>query len=135
MDHSSQEARFLGQGFPFPLRAEEGGLCLCSGAEKIRASLYTILMTRQGERPLRPDFGSRIWDYVFDLPDSSAEHLICAEAEQAILRWEHRISDLDIRLDVSGLADGKLVFSLSYRILSINRPDNLVFPFYLSESR
>ena len=79
-----KENQFLGKGFPFPFRLGEQGLTPISGEEKIRQSIYIILMTRQGERPLRPEFGSRIWEYVFELPGETVRHLLCTEIVQAI---------------------------------------------------
>lgn len=130
-----RSADFWGAGFPVPLKLEDSRIQPASGEGKIRQSLYVILMTRQGERVMRPDFGSRIWDYVFDLPGQTINHMLCAEIERSILRWEHRVDHVRAQVDDSQIADGKLVISVSYTVRATNRPDNLVFPFYLEEGR
>lgn len=130
-----KSVEFLGKGFPFPLQMEGGRLLACSGEEKIRQSIYVILMTRQGERPMRPEFGSRIWDYVFELPGETCRNLLCGEIEQAVDRWEHRVQDVHATVDDAEIADGKLQVSVAYVVRATNRPDNLVFPFYLEEGR
>lgn len=127
------EGNFLGSGFPFPLAAADGEITPRSDEAKIRESIYVILMTRQGERPLRPEFGSRIWDFVFELPGETCRNLMCNEIVQAVDQWEHRVEDVQARVDDSEISLGKLVVHVSYTIRATNRPDNLVFPFYLEE--
>ena len=128
-----KENQFLGKGFPFPFRLGEQGLTPISGEEKIRQSIYIILMTRQGERPLRPEFGSRIWEYVFELPGETVRHLLCTEIVQAIDQWEHRVQNVQAHIDDSAISEGKILIEVPYTIRATNRPDNLVFPFYLEE--
>lgn len=84
---------------------------------------------------MRPEFGSRIWDYVFELPGETCRNLLCGEIEQAVDRWEHRVQDVHAAVDDSEIADGKLQVSVAYVVRATNRPDNLVFPFYLEEGR
>lgn len=129
------EGEFLGKGFGFPLKIQDGCLEIVSGSEKIKQSIYVILMTRQGERPMRPDFGSRLWEYVFELPGETVQNLMCLEMEQAVSRWEHRVDNVSAQTDLSLLPEGKILISISYTVRATNRPDNLVFPFYLEEGR
>lgn len=128
-----QEQGFLGRGFSAPLDLCAGEILPQSGEAKIRASIRTILMTRQGERPLRPDFGSRVWDYVFALPGETTRSLLCTEAQRAITLWEHRVQDVQVATDESELMQGRLFLTVCYTVRATNRPDNLVFPFYLEE--
>lgn len=129
------DGSFLGSGFPFPLKLDRGQVRPCAGEDKIRQSIYVILMTRQGERPLRPEFGSRIWDYVFELTSETYVNLLRAEIVQAVCRWEHRVEDVTASVDTSLLAEGKIMISVDYVVRGTNHPDNLVFPFYLEEGR
>ncbi|MVB09373.1 Gene 25-like lysozyme [Caprobacter fermentans] len=127
------ENGFLGRGFPFPLRIADGEIEPENGEAKIRQAIYVILMTRQGERPMLPEFGSRLWDYVFDLPGETCRHLLCSEIVQAVCRWEHRVDHVSAAVDDSELSRGKVILTVSYTVRATNRPDNLVFPFYLEE--
>ena len=90
-------------------------------------------MTRMGERAMLPDFGSRIHDYVFELPDQTAENLIATEIVDALARWEPSIVDTEVAVDESGVREGKLLFNIRYTWLDTNNPNNLVFPYYLYE--
>ena len=126
---------FLGRGFSFPPRvdAATGRFAMVEANEDIRQSVYIILMTRKGERMMLPEFGSRIHDYVFDLPDQAAENLIVTEVIDALTLWEPRIIDIEVTLDNSLIANGKVIFNVSYTVRDTNNPNNLVFPFYLYE--
>jgi len=126
---------FLGRGFAFPPRvdAATGRFVMVDAEEDIRQSIYIILMTRKGERMMLPEFGSRIHDYVFDLPDQAAENLIITEVIDALTLWEPRIIDIEVELDSSDIANGKVIFNVSYTVRDTNNPNNLVFPYYLYE--
>lgn len=92
-------------------------------------------MTRQGERPLCPEFGSRIWDYVFNLPDETYRNLLCSEIVGAVSRWEHRVTQVEAQVDLGEISQGKLMVTVHYVLRATNRSDNLVFPFYLDEGQ
>ena len=57
---------FLGRGLKFPLQVDPrtGMLAMSDQEEDIREAIGIILHTVQGERVMRPDFGSNIIDYV-----------------------------------------------------------------------
>lgn len=123
---------FIGSGLAFPLRADvTGNLALASGERKIDESIRLILGTAPGERPMRPEFGCRIHDYVFAPADASTAGLIAREVRTSLARWEPRIEleDVDVR---PALHDRSVLYvDLRYRIKHSNDPRNLVFPFYV----
>lgn len=59
----------------------------------------TILLTRKGSDPLRPDFGSDCWRYL-DQPLPRAIPACIAEARRALTRWEPRASILSVAAEV-----------------------------------
>lgn len=126
---------FLGRGFSFPpaVDAVTGRFRMAELEEDIRQSIYIILMTRKGERPMRPEFGCTLHDYVFELPDRHAVTLITGSVLEALTQWEPRIVDTAVGIDTSGLHAGKIVLNISYTVRDTNNPNNLVFPYYLYE--
>lgn len=126
---------FLGRGFSFPMRVDKatGRFIMCSGEEDIRQSIRIILLTRLGERAMLPEYGSRLEEYVFDLPDAATVGILRREVADALTQWEPRIIDVDVRVDMDGIAEGKVSFVISYTVRSTNNPNNLVFPYYLYE--
>lgn len=126
---------FLGRGFAFPPRVDPstGRFLMADSEEDIRQSIYIIIMTRKKERAMLPEFGCNIHDYVFELPDSAYLSLVRREIIEALTRWEPRIIDTDVDFDLSQMAEGKVVFDITYTVRSTNNPNNLVFPYYLYE--
>jgi hypothetical protein len=61
----------VGVGFAFPMRLDPAGaVALVAREHKIEQSIRLILATAQGERPMRPDFGSGVHNYVFSSDDA-----------------------------------------------------------------
>ena len=63
---------FIGRGWAFPLRTDAtGGIALVTREREIEEAIRLILGTAPGERPMRPEFGCRIHDYVFASADGA----------------------------------------------------------------
>ena len=63
---------FVGAGWPFPLRTDRtGSVALVDSTREVEESIALILATSPGERPMRPDFGCAVHDYVFAPADAS----------------------------------------------------------------
>ena len=61
--------------------------------EEIRANLIHLLLTRKGSRYFLPDFGTRLYDYIFDLNDFVTYNSIEDEIRESIKTY---IPNLDI---------------------------------------
>jgi phage baseplate assembly protein W len=123
---------FIGRGWAFPLRTDStGGIALVSREKEIEEAIRLILGTAPGERPMRPEFGCRINEYVFASADGGTANAIAAEVKHALRRWEPRI---DVQ-DVTGTFDAResttLYIDIRYAIRRTNDRRNLVFPFYV----
>lgn len=75
---------------------------VAEGISDIRQCIGTILKTTKGSDPLRPLFGSDIWQYV-DKPTNTAAPNIAYEILDALSKWETRIviKDLQYEIDIS----------------------------------
>lgn len=123
---------FIGRGWAFPIRTDaNGGIALVSREREIAEAIRIIVSTAPGERPMRPDFGCRIQDFVFSPADSSTAAAISAEVTNALTSWEHRI-DVE-NVEVLYTAEDPTVFyiDIHYRMKRTNDQYNLVFPFYV----
>jgi Bacteriophage baseplate protein W len=123
---------FVGAGWAFPLRADTtGGIALVSGVREIEESVRLILATAPGERPMRPEFGCAVHEYVFAPADASTAGDIAYAVRVALERWEPRIEleGIDVRFDE--VDQGTLYIQISYAVRGTNDPRNLVFPFYV----
>jgi hypothetical protein len=125
-------ADFLGRGVAFPLRVDRrGGIALVAGEEDIDEAITIILGTAPGERPMRPEFGCGIHDYIFEAVDAYTMGRLETEIRIALDRWEPRIEVLDIVFDTSAAGDGQLLIDIGYVVRATNDIKNLVYPFYL----
>ena len=122
---------FIGSGWAFPLRTDRtGSIALVRQTREIEESIYLILATAPGERPMRPEFGCAVHDYVFAPADASTAGDIAFAVRVALDRWEPRINLEDILVHLDTAADGVLLIEVQYTVRGTNDPRNLVFPFY-----
>lgn len=122
----------IGSGLSFPLRADQRGvLALAHGVTDIEQAIRVILGTAPGERPMRPEFGCAVHDLVFDMIDAEMIGRVETAVHVALARWEPRIDVTDLDFDLGDVDRGRLVITISYRVLSTSRLYNLVYPFYV----
>jgi len=133
-----QHLDFLGQGLKFPFRFSErtGAPEQSSDLDRINESIVQILETRPGERFMRPDFGSRVKDLVFEQNDAILKGLLRSHIVDAIKRWEKRIIITDVSFSDSPEATDRnlLLVRVSYRVIQSQAEGNVVWPFYREES-
>jgi uncharacterized protein len=123
---------FIGKGWAFPIRTDATGqIALVSHEQEIEESMRLILGTAPGERPMRPEFGCRIQDFVFASADASTAGLIAAEVRASLRRWEPRIDVRDVSVSFDTDDPSTLYIDIGYAIGNSNDPRNLVFPFYV----
>lgn len=126
---------FLGRGFSFPPKIDPatGKFVMAEAEEDIQQSIYIILMTRLKERAMLPKFGTDLSSYIYDVPDPTFENLLCMEVLNALVKYEHRIQDIDVSIDDINLAKGAIYIRIKYFVRATNNPNNLVFPYYIEE--
>jgi hypothetical protein len=123
---------FIGRGWAFPLRTDAtGGIALVSREREIEEAIRLILGTAPGERPMRPEFGCRINEYVFASADGGTANAIAAEVKHALRRWEPRIDVQEVLVTFDARETTTLYIDIRYSIRRTNDRRNLVFPFYV----
>ena len=131
---SEAKVGFLGRGWGFPVRpGPDGRLRLTDQEEAIRNSVFLILSTAPGERLMRPDFGCGIHDLVFQANTADLRGSVQARVRESLVRWEHRIDVLDVRVEAAPQAEYQLLIRIDYRIRANNALFNLVYPFFMRE--
>lgn len=123
---------FVGAGWAFPVRTDQtGSIALVTREREIEESIRLILGTAPGERPMRPEFGCAVHDYVFAPADSSTAGDIAYVVRIALDLWEPRIDLDDVVVRFDAVQDGVLLIEIRYSVRGTNDPRNLVFPFYV----
>jgi phage baseplate assembly protein W len=122
----------IGSGLAFPLQVDRrGGIALARDEQDIDQAIQLILGTAPGERPMRPEFGCGVHDFVFDTIDATTVAQMEGEVRDALDHWEPRIEVLAVDFDLSGVDRGELLINIGYRLRATNHLRNLVYPFYI----
>lgn len=127
---------FLGKGlkFPFTFQKRSGGAQISTATSSdhahIHESIRQILGTRKGERFMRPDFGSRLHELVFEPNDRLLYGLIRHEVIEALDQWEPRIIITDVNIQADSTNEHLVLVETKYRLISSQVEGNFVWPFY-----
>lgn len=82
-----------------------GDTQLVSKIESINQSIRLILTTAPGELWGEPEYGSHLYEYLYDYSDAVLTRLIQTEISRALNRWEPRIllQESDISVTYEGV--------------------------------
>ena len=123
---------FLGRGWKFPLKFENGAIAMSEAEEDVAESLRILLGTYPGERLMRPDYGCRLRDYCFRNYEESTIVQLDEEIRNAIDNFEPRVTveNTDYKMDE---VNDVLQIIVDYKVIATNSRRNLVYPFYINE--
>jgi hypothetical protein len=79
---------------------------------------------------MRPAFGCRIWDLLFEPINANTLGLMEHAVREAMSRWEPRAEVTDVTVSPAD-RQGAVDIHIEYTIRSTNDRRNLVHPFYL----
>lgn len=123
----------LGAGFQFPVGLDgRGGIAMTKQEGGIEESIRIILGTPQGERRMRPMFGSRIHELVFAPNNASTWGLMQQYVEEALAWWEPRIEVLNVDAAPDAGDASRLLVNILYKVKATSDERALVYPFYLA---
>jgi phage baseplate assembly protein W len=108
-----------------------GGIALARDETDIEQAIELILGTAPGERPMRPEFGCGVHDFVFDTIDASTVGKMEQAIRDALDRWEPRVIVQTVEFDLDHVGEGRLIIDIGYRVRVTNTMRNLVYPFYV----
>ena len=122
---------FVGAGWAFPLELDQtGSFALVTDDREIQQAIRLIIGTSYGERPMRPDFGCAIHDFVFAEATTATAGRIISAVRASLKRWEPRINVDDVSVTIDEVDRNLLYIDVRYHIKDTNDRRNLVFPFY-----
>src|SRR5690606_25384047 len=118
-------------GWTFPPSVDaRGRIALGSGVEELEAAMRMVLLTAPGERVMRPEFGCRAWDYVFEPLNANTLGMIETAVEEALKRWEPRVTIEAVVAAEDRPRVGVVAVQVDYTVKDTNDRRNLVVPFY-----
>ena len=131
-DPGQPDASFIGRGFTWPLAVDHtGAIGLSDGVPDLDRSIEIVLMTAPGERLMRPQFGCRIWDLLFEPVTGNLLGLIAEAVREALAQWEPRIVVEDVKPEADPANQALVRIQITYRVRATNDRRNLVYPFYV----
>lgn len=122
---------FVGAGWAFPPQlTPSGGIALVRRERELEEAMRIVLLTYPGERPMRPEFGSRIADFVFRSIDEEMTAALAYEVRTALQRWEPRVDVLKVTATPDPDKPELVFVDIQYAVKGTNDRRNLVFPYY-----
>jgi phage baseplate assembly protein W len=115
---------WLGQDTTFPI---SGSFIPQAGISEVNQCIQLLIATIPGERVMRPEFGCRLYNRVWENIDSVASDGL-SDIREAIDNFEPRVDLISVNSRIFR-DEGRVLFAIEYRIKDTNVVENLVFPF------
>ncbi|MEO5900015.1 MAG: GPW/gp25 family protein [Ilumatobacteraceae bacterium] len=129
---SDTDPSYIGRGIAFPMGVDHtGSIRTSTGVEDIDRSIRVVLSTAPGERVMRPAFGCKIWELMFESINASTLGLMEEAVREALVRWEPRIDIVTVNAEPDAASQGAVRIGIAYRVKVTNDRRNLVYPFYM----
>ncbi|MDT4914099.1 MAG: uncharacterized protein QOC66_3227 [Pseudonocardiales bacterium] len=126
------DVSFIGTGFSWPMGVDHtGAIRLAEGPDSLERSMRIVLLTAPGERVMRPQFGCRIWDLLFEPITPNLLGLLAEAVRDALAQWEPRVEVENVVATPDGNDGGLVHIEVVYRVRATNDRRNLVYPFYV----
>lgn len=128
---ASRGPSFWVPGFDTPLGSggfavtPGGSLETVTGRAAVRQAILLLLLTRPGERVMRPRYGCELYRLMFWPNDDTTAGLAIHYVRQAIARWEPRVDR--VRVDARARPDDPSILEVTfeYRVRSTGEEDRL----------
>jgi phage baseplate assembly protein W len=89
----------IGRGWSFPPKIDhQGRLSLTNERSELQQSILVILSTSPGQRVMRPTFGCRLQELVFQPNNNHTIAQVRRYVEEALGMWEPRINVKDVNV-------------------------------------
>lgn len=123
---------FIGSGFRFPMGVDHtGSIAMTRGAEDLERSIRMVLSTAPGERLMRPRFGCRIWEHLYEPINPNTLGAMKQAVRDAVAEFEPRVEVENVVVRPSQAEQGMVDIDITYVIRATNDRRNLVYPFYV----
>jgi len=132
----SEENNILGTGWSFPPRFDKVQMAptMLTGVEDVENSIYVIIHTKLGERILRNEFGSNIYDLLFEPLNANMKTYMSSSLKNSLQKNEPRIEIDQIQLEQPEQTTGRVDIHIQFTIIESQVSRNLVVPFYAPDN-
>ena len=88
--------------------------CSDTSDEEIRSSLVHLLLSRKGTRYFLPDFGSRLYEYIFEPLDGPTFNEIETEIKDSVTTYIPNLQITSVKVEPIISPDGQSDFATTY---------------------
>ena len=111
--------RLLGRGIAFPPRVgADGRIAWSEGEVNVREAIRIILMTDEGERLQRRQFGGGLASLLFEPNTTATRQQIQSRIERALAEWEPRIKLESVAVEQDPNDREAAIATLTYRLVA-----------------
>jgi phage baseplate assembly protein W len=104
---------------------DSGRLVWQEGNKSVREVMLNILLTRPGERLMRPEFGAGILNYIHYPNNETTRALIVDAARRALIRGEPRVTLEEVTMEPDPQRLSHANLSIRYRLRQDGSPGSL----------
>lgn len=124
-------SEIIGTGWSFPVEINaRGGIAMARAEQDIDQAMVTIIMTPIGQRIMRPRFGCRIHELLFDPNQGATFGLARRYVAEALEMWEPRIRLLEVHVSQDAEFPERMRIQVDYEVKNTYDRRALVVPFY-----
>lgn len=113
------------QSWPLDGIDGNGRLPAAHDDESVREVMLNILLTRPGERLMRPQFGAGLLDYLHQPNNQTTRALIANLVRKAITEWETRVVVLAVAVEPDPHDLAEVHIEIQYRLRHAPVPRSL----------
>lgn len=100
----------------FKVNPITGDIAPARNESAVKKSLINLIRTPVGTRPFAPDYGTRVYDFLFEPADTETELLLNEEIAQAIDRFEPRARVVAIE---TNMQDNGIELKIEYYVANV----------------
>lgn len=112
---------------------EDGALSWVSDDKSIREVALNILLTRPGERLMRPDFGGGLLDFVHQPNNETTRNLIAGVVRKSLAQWEPRMLVSNVEVVQSPDSVAEVHIAIRYQLRQSQTQSELNFTLSLGQ--
>lgn len=111
--------RLFGRGIAFPPRVDANGRIAWSQGElNVREAIRIILLTDEGERIRRPQFGGGLSRLLFEPNTAGTHQAIRDRIQRALTEWEPRIKLASVEVAADRTDPEAAIATITYRLVA-----------------
>ncbi len=101
---------------------EDGRMPWSADDRSIRDVMLNILLTRPGERLMRPEFGAGLLNFIHQPNNETTRNLIAGVVRKSLAQWEPRVLVDDVLVEPAGDNLAEVHIHIRYHLRHSQRP-------------